>query len=145
MTLFIEPLEPRELLSASPVHPKAGPAVIAADQAAIVAARAAIPLAIAEWNATLKADRAEVPAVRQADLAILRADRAKISQDRGNSILVQADQGQLLLDQAKFKEDAAAAQAKLKADQGAAKITVANDRKALNEAIVKLKIDRILK
>jgi hypothetical protein len=145
MSSFIETLEARELLSTSPIHTRAGAAVLAADQAAIVAARNAIPLARETWNTTLKDDRAQVPAVRAADQALIKADHSKLAQDRGNAVLVQADQGQLLIDQGKLKADVAAAQAKLKMDQGNAKLALAADLKALNEAIQKLKFDRILK
>jgi hypothetical protein len=143
--MFIETLEARELLSASPIHTRASAAIIAADQAAIIAARTAIPLAQATWNATLKTDRAEVPAIRAADQAIIKADHAKIASDRDNAVAVQADQGQFLIDQAKLKDDVTAAQAKLKMDQGDVKLVLAADHKTLNEAIQKLKIDRILK
>ena len=143
--MLIETLEARELLSASPIHTRASAAIIAADQAAIVAARAAIPLAQMTWNTTLKDDRAQIPAVRLADLGIVKADRTKLAQDRGNAVLVEADQGQLLLDQAKLKMDVTAAQAQVKIDQGSAKLAVASDQKALNEALQKLKIDRVLK
>jgi hypothetical protein len=145
MSMFIETLEARELLSASPLHTRAGAAVIAADEAAIVAARNAIPTDRLIWNAKLKDDRASIPAVRLMDVATLRADKAKLRADRGNAILVQADQGQILIDQARLKDDVTAASSQLKIDQGSAKQVLAADRKALNEAIVKLKIDRVLK
>jgi hypothetical protein len=145
MSMFIERLESRELLSASPVHSRAGADIIAADKAAIVAARNAIPVTKTTWSATLKDDRASIPAVRLQDQATIKADRARIHADRGNPVLVQTDQGQLLIDQGNLKADVAAAQAKLKMDLGDEKMAIAADRKALTDAVVKLRVDRALK
>lgn len=152
MSEFIEALEARELLSASPLrvaHPHHGAhklssdPIIAQDQANIVAAQDKVKTDTVACRAQLVADRAAVPAIRKADQAIVVQDRIKIRQDQGNPNAVLADRGQLLIDEAKLKDDVAAAQAKIKSDAADCKAMIADDNASLKAARLKLRNDRI--
>jgi len=144
MSELIEVLEARELLSASPIKaPHRVSPTIAADQAAIVTARTTIVQDQANGRAGLVADRANITTVRKTDQATIKADQIKLRQDAGNSIAVQSDRGQLLIDEAKLRSDHNDAITKLKQDQAAGKTLLATDRDALKAAQTKLRDDRI--
>lgn len=147
MSLFIETLEDRSLMSAS--HPAVLlPSVsvtIATDQAAVISARQKIVTDTALFNAQLREAQINVKVVRSQDLATLTADRHKFTADRGNSIARQADQGQLLVDQAKLRADVVAANQAIKTVAGERKIGIATDRATLKVANATLRRDRLLR
>jgi len=143
LLVFIEALENRELLSAGPIHAKSPPEVLAADRLDIATARAAIPADKALYNAHLKIDRAAVPLARKSALALIKGAKQAIKDARGNASEVAKAQGELLIAKGRLKSDVADAVAQIKTTQGAAKIALANDKAALNDAIRKLRIDRV--
>jgi hypothetical protein len=145
MSRFFESLESRELLSANPVGVKAPPETIAADQAAITTAVAQLAADRATWAGTLKTDRADIPAVNATNRANIKAAQQAVRDARGNPTALEAAQGNLLVTKANAKTALADAKAKITSDQGIAKITIADDRKAITQARLKLRQDRIAK
>jgi hypothetical protein len=143
MPAFIESLESRQLLSGNPLGIKAPPETIAADQAAIIAAKATIPSDKAAWRAQLRIDHANIPAVAASGRASVRAAQQAIRDARGNPVLLETARGELLLAKANDKTALTTAKAQVKADAGQQKIVLAADKRALTQAKLKLREDRI--
>jgi hypothetical protein len=145
MSAFIETLESRELLSASPVGVKAPPETIAADQAAITTAQVTLTSDKVQWASTLKIDRANIPAVSAEQKANIRAAQQAVRDARGNPTELQTAQGNLIVTKANAKTAIAEAKNQVKVDQGSEKIVLAADKKAITQAKLKLRQDRIAK
>jgi len=143
MSAFVQELESRQLLSANPVGIKAPPETIAADQAAITAAIAQLSVDKATWAGTLKTDRANIPAVNATNTANIKAAQQAVRDARGNPVNLQTAQGELLVAKANAKTASALAKSQITIDQGSSKIVLANDKKAITQAKLKLKQDRI--
>ena len=144
MSRFLELLESRELLSVTPVV-KAPPETIAADQAAITAAIAQLAADKVTWAGNLKTDRADIPSVNATNRANIKAAQAEVRAARGNPTALEAAQGNLDVAKANAKTALGDAKAKVTSDQGIAKITIADDKKAITQAKLKLREDRIAK
>lgn len=145
MSRFIEALECREFLSASPIHSKAGAEVIAADKLAITSARAQIKVDQATYAARLKSDHAAIPLARKNALALIRGAQQAIHAARGDATAVASAKGELLIAKGRLKSDVADAVAQIKTTQGEAKIALASDKVALQKAIATLRLDRFQK
>jgi hypothetical protein len=145
MCPLLETLESRQLLSANPLGVKAPPETIAADQAAITAAQATLTADKASWAATLKIDKADVPVVVVEQNALVRSARKAVADARGNPVAVQTAKGNLLIAQANAKTAVAEAKNQVKLDQGVSNIAIAADKKAITQAKLKVREDRIAK
>jgi hypothetical protein len=142
MSLFIETLEDRSLMSAT-LH-AAVTATVVADEAAVIAARQNIREATVGYNGALREAQINVRVVRSEDLATLAIERRKFVGDRGNANERLEDQGELLVDQAKLRADTVSANQEIKEVAGNRRITLANDRIALRVATLTLRRDRLL-
>jgi len=145
MSRFIEALENREFLSASPIHAKAAPEVIAADQLAITSAKAQIKIDQVTYAGRLKSDRAAIPLARKNAQALIKGAQQAIHAAKGDAAALATAKGDLLIAKGRLKSDVADAQAQIKTTQGEAKIALGNDKLALKQAIAKLRLDRFQK
>ncbi|HEY8750053.1 MAG TPA: hypothetical protein VIM11_18865 [Tepidisphaeraceae bacterium] len=143
MLAYSEALEARRFLSVSLMGVKAPPATIAADQAAIVEARAIIPRDMAVWAAQLRVDHATVPAVSASGKASINAAEQALRDARGNPVSTQIARGELLIAKGNAKNALDAAKSQIKIDVGLSKVSLAANKRALAEAILQLRQDRV--
>jgi hypothetical protein len=93
----------------------------------------------------LKTDRADIPAVNARNKANLKAAQDEVRAARRNPTALEAAQGNLDVTKANAKTALADAKSKVTRDQGVAKIHIADDKKAIMQARLKLREDRIAK
>lgn len=142
MSALIESLEPRQLLSASPV--RSDPATIAADQAAIINDQQIIIRDTVDCRTKLIADRGSIPAARALGLEQIRTDTAKLHADQGNPSLVLGDRAAILLDRKTLRDDINSIHQRINQDNASCRVTLATDRNQLRAAQLKLRRDRLL-
>src|SRR5947209_2092251 len=109
MSPLCETLESRTLLSAAPSvrAVRSNPAALAADLALIANDRAMITRDTVTCRTAIAALHASIPAARASVLQMLHADQIKLRVDRGNTVLVDQDKAQILLDKSTLKNDIA--------------------------------------
>ena len=141
MSALCEVLESRTLLSAAP-HGKANSAAVQADLALIANDRQIIIRDNVTCRTAVAAMRASIPAARAESLQKLHEDQLKLREDRGNTVLVDQDRAQILLDKSTLKDNLASIGQQIKNEQAMCKETLASDRAQLKLHQAQLAFDR---
>jgi hypothetical protein len=142
MSPFIEVLEDRSLMSAT-LQPAVSATIIAAENA-VIAARQQLRTDTVMTSGTIRDAQVHVRLVRAQDNAQIRSDRLQFRLDRGNPNARSAELGVIEVDQAKLRTDIVTANQAVRMDQGDRRITLADDRIAINQANITLRRDRLL-